>query len=90
MFNLVEGVIRIVIFILYLRGHQLIPDLRRVFEYHGAEHKVIHAYEACGRPDAEYAQKFSTLHPRCGTASCCSCSCWPCSCSPWWASPSVP
>jgi uncharacterized protein YqhQ len=67
LFNLVEGLIRIAIFILYLVVISLIPDLRRTFEYHGAEHKVIHAYEACGRPDAEYAQKFSTRHPRCGT-----------------------
>jgi uncharacterized protein YqhQ len=66
-FNLVEGVIRIVIFILYLVGVSLIPDLRKVFEYHGAEHKLIHAYEACGRPDPVFAQKFSTRHPRCGT-----------------------
>ena len=67
LFNLVEGLIRIAIFILYLVVISLIPDLRKVFEYHGAEHKVIHAYEACGRPDAEFAQGFSTRHPRCGT-----------------------
>ena len=67
LFNLVEGLIRIAIFILYLVVISLIPDLRKVFEYHGAEHKVIHAYEACGRPDAEFAQSFSTRHPRCGT-----------------------
>ncbi len=66
-FNLVEGLIRITIFILYIVGISLIPDLRRVFQYHGAEHKVIHAYEACGRPDAEEARPYSTLHPRCGT-----------------------
>jgi uncharacterized protein YqhQ len=67
LFNLVEGLIRIAIFILYLVAISLIPDLRRVFEYHGAEHKLIHAYEACGRPDAVFARKFSTRHPRCGT-----------------------
>ena len=66
-FNLVEGLIRIAIFILYIVGISLIPDLRRVFQYHGAEHKVIHAYEACGRPDANEAKPYSTLHPRCGT-----------------------
>jgi uncharacterized protein YqhQ len=66
-FNLVEGIIRIVIFLLYIMGISLIPDLRRVFQYHGAEHKVIHAYEACGRPDAGQAAPYSTLHPRCGT-----------------------
>jgi uncharacterized protein YqhQ len=67
LFNLVEGLIRIAIFILYIVGISLIPDLRRVFQYHGAEHKVIHAYEACGRPDAGEAGRYSTLHPRCGT-----------------------
>jgi uncharacterized protein YqhQ len=66
-FNLVEGLIRIVIFILYIVGISLIPDLRRVFQYHGAEHKVIHAYESCGRADPERAGGQSTLHPRCGT-----------------------
>lgn len=66
-FNLVEGVIRIVIFLLYIVGMSLIPDLRRVFQYHGAEHKVIHAYEHCGRPDAQEARRYTTLHPRCGT-----------------------
>ncbi len=66
-FNLVEGVIRIAIFLLYIFGISLIPDLRRVFMYHGAEHKVIHAYESCGRPDAGEAEHHSTLHPRCGT-----------------------
>lgn len=66
-FNLVEGVIRIVIFLLYIAAISLIPDLRRVFQYHGAEHKVIHAYEAYGRPDAERAAEFSPQHPRCGT-----------------------
>lgn len=66
-FNLVEGVVRIAIFLLYILGISLIPDLRRVFQYHGAEHKVIHAYEAHGRPDAERAVDYSPLHPRCGT-----------------------
>jgi uncharacterized protein YqhQ len=66
-FNLVEGAIRIAVFLLYILGISLIPDLRRVFQYHGAEHKVIHAYEACGRPDAERAGGYSTRHPRCGT-----------------------
>ena len=67
LFNLVEGVIRIAIFILYIVSISFIPDLRRVFEYHGAEHKLIHAYEACGRPDPVVAKGFSTRHPRCGT-----------------------
>jgi len=66
-FNLVEGLIRIVIFLLYIGGISLIPDLRRVFQYHGAEHKVIHAYEACGHPDAKRAEDYPPQHPRCGT-----------------------
>ncbi len=67
LFNLVEGLIRIGIFLIYITGISLIPDLRRVFQYHGAEHKVIHAYESCGRPDVERARSYPTLHPRCGT-----------------------
>jgi uncharacterized protein YqhQ len=66
-FNLVEGVIRIFIFLVYITAISLIPDLRRVFQYHGAEHKIIHAYESCGKPDTERAADFPTLHPRCGT-----------------------
>ncbi len=66
-FNLVEGLIRIALFLLYIVAISFIPDLRKVFQYHGAEHKVIHAYEAYGEPDAERATPFSTLHPRCGT-----------------------
>ena len=65
--GLVEGVIRIVIFLAYILAISLMPDLRRVFQYHGAEHKVIHAYEACGRPDAEHAVDYPPRHPRCGT-----------------------
>lgn len=68
LFNLVEGLVRIAIFLVYILAVSLLPDLRRVFEYHGAEHKVINAYEAGEvlRPTA--VQPFSTLHPRCGTA----------------------
>ncbi|MHB0979568.1 MAG: DUF1385 domain-containing protein [Thermoleophilia bacterium] len=67
-FNLVEGLIRIAIFLAYVVLISLIPDLRRVFEYHGAEHKVIHAYEAGEELDPANAGRFTTLHPRCGTA----------------------
>lgn len=66
-FNLVEGLIRIALFLFYIVAISFIPDLRRVFQYHGAEHKLIHTYEAYGEPDAERAAPFSTLHPRCGT-----------------------
>ncbi len=67
-FNLVEGLIRIAIFLGYIGVISLLPDLRRVFEYHGAEHKVIHAYEAGEELDPAHAERFTTLHPRCGTA----------------------
>lgn len=68
-FNLVEGLIRIAIFLAYVALISLIPDLRRVFEYHGAEHKVIHAYEAGEDLKAvPINRRYSTLHPRCGTA----------------------
>jgi uncharacterized protein YqhQ len=66
-FNLVEGLIRIAVFLVYISSISLIPDLRRVFQYHGAEHKVIHAYEAYGRPDAKLAEDYPPMHPRCGT-----------------------
>ena len=65
---IVEGVIRVSIFILYLVVISLLPDLRRVFEYHAAEHKVINAYEAGEELVPERVQRFSLIHPRCGTA----------------------
>ena len=67
-FVIVEGVIRVSIFILYLVVISLLPDLRRVFEYHAAEHKVINAYEAGEELVPERVQRFSLIHPRCGTA----------------------
>jgi uncharacterized protein YqhQ len=68
LFNLVEGLVRIAIFLAYILTVSLLPDLRRVFEYHGAEHKVINAYEAGEPLQPSAVQPFSTLHPRCGTA----------------------
>lgn len=67
-FNLVEGLIRIGIFLAYVSLISLLPDLRRVFEYHGAEHKTIHAYEHGEPLDPEHVGRFTTRHPRCGTA----------------------
>jgi len=67
-FVLVEGLIRVCLFIGYLLIISLLPDLRRVFEYHAAEHKVINAYEAGEELVPERVQKFSLIHPRCGTA----------------------
>jgi uncharacterized protein YqhQ len=67
-FVVVEGVIRVAIFVLYLVVISLLPDLRRVFQYHAAEHKVINAYEAGEELQPEKVQRFSLIHPRCGTA----------------------
>ncbi len=65
--NLADGVIRGVIFILYLSIMSLLPDIRRVFAYHGAEHKTVNAYEAGAPLVVEEVQKYSTAHTRCGT-----------------------
>jgi uncharacterized protein YqhQ len=67
-FVLVEGGIRVTIFVLYLSLISLFPDLRRVFQYHAAEHKAINAYEAGEELEPEIVQRFSLIHPRCGTA----------------------
>jgi len=67
-FVIVEGLIRVTIFVLYLSLISLLPDLRRVFQYHGAEHKAINAYEAGEELKPETVQRFSLIHPRCGTA----------------------
>lgn len=67
-FVIVEGAIRVVLFIAYLALISLLPDLRRVFEYHAAEHKAINAYEAGDELTPENVQRHSLLHVRCGTA----------------------
>jgi uncharacterized protein YqhQ len=67
-FVVVEGLIRVTIFIAYIAGISLLPDLRRVFQYHAAEHKAINAYEAGEELVPERVQRFSLIHPRCGTA----------------------
>ena len=67
-FVLVEGAIRVSIFIAYLALISLLPDLRRVFQYHAAEHKAINAYEAGEELEPEIVQRYSLIHPRCGTA----------------------
>lgn len=66
--NLIEGVIRIAVFFLYVVAISRLRDIQRVFEYHGAEHKVIHAYEAGEPLTVERTRGYSTLHPRCGTS----------------------
>jgi len=66
--NVFEGLVRIGIFIAYLKLISLIPDIKRVFEYHGAEHKVVNAYEAGVPLEVESVKNYSTAHARCGTA----------------------
>lgn len=65
--NIVEGLIRLAIFLAYIRTISLMPDIRRVFQYHGAEHKTIAADEAGAELTPSIIQKFSKEHPRCGT-----------------------
>jgi uncharacterized protein YqhQ len=67
-FVIVEGLIRVTIFVVYLSLISLLPDLRRVFQYHAAEHKAINAYEAGEELTPETVQRYSLIHPRCGTA----------------------
>jgi uncharacterized protein YqhQ len=68
LFVLVEGLIRVSVFIGYLWLLSLLPSLKRVFQYHAAEHKAINAYEAGEDLTPEVTQRYSLIHPRCGTA----------------------
>ncbi|NQT73839.1 MAG: DUF1385 domain-containing protein [Chloroflexi bacterium] len=65
--NAADGVLRVLIFLAYLGLMSLLPDIRRVFAYHGAEHKTVNAYEAGAPLNVESVQQFSTAHTRCGT-----------------------
>ncbi|NWG04017.1 MAG: DUF1385 domain-containing protein [Syntrophaceae bacterium] len=67
-FNVVDGIIRLVIFLAYLWGISFFKEIRRIFQYHGAEHKSIFAFEAGEVLTADRVKGFSTLHPRCGTS----------------------
>ena len=67
-FHMIEGCFRIVIFIAYIKLVTLVPDLKRTFAYHGAEHKTINAYEDSAPLEVESAKKYSTAHVRCGTS----------------------
>jgi len=67
-FNLVDGVIRIALFLLFIWGVSLWSDIRRVYEYHGAEHKTVYAFENGDPLETASVQKYSTFHPRCGTS----------------------
>ena len=67
-FNLFTGTTRIIFFVAYIKIISLMKDVHRLFEYHGAEHKSVFAYENNAILKPQYVQKFSTLHPRCGTS----------------------
>jgi uncharacterized protein YqhQ len=66
--NLIEGFVRIIIFMIYIALISNMPDIKKVFQYHGAEHKTIHCFENGLELTPEDAQTFYTLHPRCGTS----------------------
>ena len=68
MFNLVDGIIRLTLFLLFIGATSLWPDIRRVYQYHGAEHKTVFAFESGDPLDIASVQKYSTYHPRCGTS----------------------
>ncbi len=68
LFNLVDGVIRIALFLLFIWGVSLWKDIRRVYRYHGAEHKTVFAFESGDPLSVAAAQKWPTFHPRCGTS----------------------
>ncbi|MBC7474025.1 MAG: DUF1385 domain-containing protein, partial [Candidatus Sericytochromatia bacterium] len=65
--NVIEGSIRLSIFLIYILAISMMKDVKRLFQYHGAEHKSIHAYEAGEELTIENARKHTTIHPRCGT-----------------------
>ncbi len=68
MFNLIDGAVRLILFLLFIWGVSLFPDIRRVYEYHGAEHKTVFAFENGDPLSTTAVQKYSTFHPRCGTS----------------------
>ena len=67
-FNLIDGAIRLILFLLFIWGVSLFPDIRRVYQYHGAEHKTVFAFENGDPLETAAVQKYSTFHPRCGTS----------------------
>jgi uncharacterized protein YqhQ len=67
-FNLVDGVVRLILFLFFIWGVSLFPDIRRVYQYHGAEHKTVFAFENGDPLETAAVQKYSTFHPRCGTS----------------------
>jgi uncharacterized protein YqhQ len=67
-FNLVDGAVRLILVLLFIWGVSLWKDIRRVYEYHGAEHKTVFAFENGDPLETAEVQKYSTFHPRCGTS----------------------
>jgi len=67
-FNLIDGAVRLMLFLLFIWGVSLFPDIRRVYQYHGAEHKTVFAFESGDPLETVEVQKYSTFHPRCGTS----------------------
>ncbi len=68
LFNIVDGAFRLVIFLAYIFAISRWKEMRRIFQYHGAEHMTIYAFESGEELTAENARKYSTFHPRCGTS----------------------
>ena len=68
LFNSIDGGFRVLVFVIFLYTVSLMKDMNRVFEYHGAEHKTVYNFESRQELNVENAQRFSTLHPRCGTS----------------------
>jgi uncharacterized protein YqhQ len=68
LFNSIDGVLRVLVFVIFLYTISLMKDMNRVWEYHGAEHKTVYNFESRQELNVENAQRFSTLHPRCGTS----------------------
>lgn len=68
LFNIVDGIFRLILFFIYLVLISLMKDIRRLYQYHGAEHKTVHCYEAKKALTVANVKKYATLHPRCGTS----------------------
>ena len=67
-FNIVTGIIRIIVFLLYVYAISYMKDAKRLYMYHGAEHKVVNCYEAIGKVTLKTTKKYTTIHKRCGTS----------------------
>ena len=68
LFNAIDGILRVSVFVIFLYSVSMMKDMNRVFQYHGAEHKTVYNFEAHEDLKVANAKKFSTLHPRCGTS----------------------